>query len=190
MKDPILYKIVRIIVKPLFKIFINPHIIGSSNIPNNSKIILAGNHTSILDPLLIMISTKNIVHFLAKEELVKGPFAFIFKHMGIIPVNRKGKGNIAYKNAIKYLNNNKVIGIFPEATINKTNEATIPFKTGAVRMAKETDSQIIPFSITGKYHLFGGLTIVFDAPYSIKEDKDIETKKLKDKIEKMILERR
>ncbi len=190
MKEPILYKIVRPIITFLFKLFMHPHIIGKENIPKEGSVVLAGNHTNILDPLLIMSCTKRTVHFLAKEELVKGKFAFIFKHMGIIPVNRKEKGNIAFENAVKYLNNNKVIGIFPEATINKTKDITIPFKTGAVRMAHITGSKIVPFSITGKYHLFSHLTIVFKKPYSIGNDKDSETKKLKTIIEKMILERR
>jgi len=89
MKQPILYRIVRPIITILFKIFFHPTIIGKENIPENKKIILAGNHTNILDSLLLISSTKRTIHFLAKYELTKGPLGFIFKNMGIIPVNRK-----------------------------------------------------------------------------------------------------
>lgn len=194
MKEPFLYRLVRPILTILFKLIFHPHIIGKENIPNNEKIILAGNHTNILDCLLLISSTKRTVHFLAKAELTKGPLGFIFKNMGIIPVDRTAKQNKeAYNEAIKFLENNKVIGIFPESTINRTKtEITIPFKKGAVRMAYQTDTKIIPFSITGKYNIFGkGITIVFEKPYSVQTDDFIkETDKLREKINTMIIERR
>lgn len=194
MKEPFLYRLVRPILTILFKLIFHPHIIGKENIPKNEKIILAGNHTNILDCLLLISSTKRTVHFLAKAELTQGPLGFIFKNMGIIPVDRKAKQNKeAYNEAIKFLENNKVIGIFPESTINRTKtEITIPFKKGAVRMAYQTDTKIIPFSITGKYNIFGkGITIVFEKPYSVQTDDFIkETDKLREKINTMIIERR
>jgi len=194
MKEPLLYRIVRPVLTLLFKLFFHPHIIGKENIPKDKKIILAGNHTNILDPILLISSTHRTVHFLAKIELIKGPFGFIFKNMGIIPVNRKAKENEkAYNEAINFLNNNNVIGIFPEGTINRTKtEVTIPFKKGAVRMAYQTNCQIIPFAITGKYRIFGkSITITFEKPYKIKTDNyPKENDKLREKINTMIIERR
>lgn len=194
MKQPILYRIVRPIITILFNIFFHPHIIGKENIPQKEKIILAGNHTNILDCLLLISTTKRTVHFLAKAELTKGPLGFIFKNMGIIPVDRKAKQNQeAYNEAINFLNHNEVIGIFPESTINREkNEPTIAFKKGAVRMAYQTKSQIIPFSITGKYNILGkGITIVFEKPYTVKTDNyQKETDKLRNQINTMIIERR
>ena len=54
--------------------------------------------------------------------------------MGIIPVNRKIHDKNALKTAEEELLNKKVIGIFPEGTINRTDEVTIPFKIGAVKI--------------------------------------------------------
>lgn len=192
MKEPTLYKILRPIIAFLFKIIFHPHIIGTENIPKEGRIILAGNHTNILDPLLIMTSTKRTVHFLAKDELIKGPFGFIFRQMGIIPVNRRQKDPNALNASLEVLNNDKVIGIFPEGTINRTRDITIPFKTGVVRMAWQTNSQIIPFSITGKYHILkSGITIKFNKPYFVKtNEKDKEIEILRNIINTMIIERR
>ena len=53
--------------------------------------------------------------------------------------------------ANKYLYDGKVIGIFPESTINKTKDIIMPFKYGAVSMAQKTDALIIPVGITGEY---------------------------------------
>lgn len=194
MKEPKLYRILRPLLTFLFKIFFRPNIIGKENIPKEGKIILAGNHTNILDCLLLLSSTKRTIHFLAKYELTKGPLGIIFKNLGIIPVNRQAKHNTkAFQNAINYLNNNKIIGIFPESTINREKkEPTLPFKTGAVRMAYQTNSQIIPFAITGKYNIFKtNLTIIFEKPHTIKtENYKQETDKLRKQINTMIIERR
>ena len=188
MKDPILYKIVRPILKGLFYILYRPTIIGKENIPKNKRIILAGNHTNNLDCIFLMSSTKRCIHFLAKDSLYKGIKKPIFKNMGIIPVNRKAKNKEAVNVAENTLNNNGVIGIFPEGTINRTKDIIMPFKIGAVKMASDTDTEIILFSITGKYKLFNNkLTIIFDKPYKISnKDLNIENRILMDKVSSLI----
>ena len=74
----------------------------------------------------------------------------------------------------------KVIGIFPEGTFNRSNDPVLPFKIGAVKMAHDADSKIVPFVIKGKYKVFRkGLTIEFLKPISIKsDDLDKENNKL------------
>jgi len=181
-KDVLLYKIIRPIITPLFKIIFTPKIIGIENIPKNEKIILAGNHTSILDCLLLISCNKRNIHFLAKNELFKGPKKIIFSNMGLIPVDRSKKNPNALKEAYEYLNNNKVIGIFPEGTTEK-GRGLLPFKIGAVKMAKQTNSEIVPFIITGKYKLFSkNLQIKFLNPIKIESDLKIENEKLRNLI--------
>ena len=69
---------------------------------------------------------------------------------------------------IKYLNDNNVVGIFPEGTRNKTKELLQPFKFGAVSMAKKTNATIIPFAITGEYKWrTKNLTLEFGKPFKI-----------------------
>ena len=175
MKEPLFY---RLIAKPLIYLFIKiafrPKIIGLDNIPKTGKVVLAGNHTNNLDSVLVAAINKRVVHFLAKDSLLKGPKKLIFKHMGIIPVNRSVHDKNALKKAVDTLNEEKVIGIFPEGTINKTKDIILPFKIGAVKMASETNSKIIPFVITGKYKLFNNnLTIEFLRGISIPKIKDL-----------------
>ena len=176
MKEPKLYRIVRPIIKVLFYILYKPTIIGKENIPKEGKIILAGNHTNNLDCILLISSTKRTIHFLAKEELMQGIKKIIFKNMGIIPVNRKIHDKEALKSAINTLHNDKVIGIFPEGTFNRTKNTILPFKIGAVKMASVTKSKIVPFTITGKYTLFKkNIKIQFLNPIEIPERKDLTT---------------
>ena len=180
MKDVILYRITRPLIKVFMKIFFRPTYIGTELIPTDVNFILAGNHTSYLDPLLLMSSTNKTIHFLAKDSLAKGIKGLLFRSMGIIPVNRKIHDKNALKTAEEELLNEKVIGIFPEGTINRTEEVTIPFKIGAVKMAQDTDTLLVPFTITGKYKLFRkSVVIEFYSPYKVKEDLTIENEKLR-----------
>lgn len=190
MKDPIFYKIVRPIIKYLFLIVFRPKIIGRKNIKKNESIVLCGNHTNYLDCLLLISCTNRVIHFLAKDSIYKGIKKPIFKGMGIIPVNRSIKDKSVLKKANSVLNNNGVVGVFPEGTINRTNDIIMPFKIGAVKMASDTNSLIIPFIITGKYKiLHNNLKIEFLKGYKIS-NKEIEKEnkilmdKVKQKLEK------
>ena len=171
MKEPLLYRIVRPIVTFLVHIVFRPTYIGLENITKSGRIVLAGTHTNDFDSPLLMSCTKRVIHFLAKESLTKGILGPAFKALGLIPVNRSIHDKGALKSAINTLEEDKVIGIFPEGTINRTDDLIMPFKIGAVKMSKETNTKIVPFVITGKYKVFKkSVTIEFLKPIEIKSD--------------------
>ena len=190
-RESALYKVVRPIVKGLFKILYTPKIIGKENIPKEGRIVLAGNHTNNFDCILLMSSTKRPIHFLAKEELWRGAKKIIFSNLGLIPVNRKIHDHTALEKSEGYLKDEKVIGIFPEGTFRKDKNGLLPFKIGAVKMAYDTKSKIVPFAITGDYKLFSkNLKIVFGRPLEVISDNlDIENEKLKTKVYSMMEEK-
>ena len=154
MKEPMFYRIIRRPLGACFKAVYKPVIVGKRYIPESGRIILAGNHTNYLDCILVGCATKRCVHYLAKDELMKGPLKFLFKGLGIIPVNRRTKDKAALQTAIDTLNEEKLIGIFPEGTINRTDDIIMPFKFGAVKMSRDAKTDIVPFVITGKYKPF------------------------------------
>lgn len=171
MKESKLYKFSRPIVKLFTKIFLRPKFIGIENIPESGRVILAGTHTNNLDCFLLMSSTKRCVHFLAKDELWKGPKKIIFGNMGLIPVNRRCKDKSVIPATIKYLEDEKVVAIFPEGTFSKEHKL-LPFKIGTVKIARLSDTKIVPFVIKGKY-FSKNLRIIFGKPITIKSD-DLE----------------
>lgn len=179
MKEPLLYRAVRGVLGACFKAVYKPSIIGKNNIPENGRIILAGNHTNFFDCILVGCATKRCVHYLAKDELMKGAKKYLFKGMGIIPVNRRTKDKNALIKAEEVLNDDKVIGIFPEGTINRTDDIIMPFKFGAVKMAYDTDSKIVPFIITGAYKPFErSVKIRFEEPMTVSENLEEANNKL------------
>ena len=178
--DAFLYRILRPLLKGFTNIVFHPKYIGLENIPIDRPVILAGNHLSNLDCLLLISSTKRSVHFLAKAELWKGLKKIIFANLGLIPVYRNGKDHQAIVEAENYLHNNCVIGIFPEGTTEK-NRGLLPFKMGAVKMAFDTNCDIVAFAIVGNYRQ--GIKIIFDKPYKIKnKDLNIENELLQNKV--------
>ena len=106
---------------------------------------------------------------MAKKEYFDGKMAWFFKSVGCIPVNRQIKDENAKNSALEVLKEKGAIGIFPEGTRNKTKEFLLPFKFGAVSMAKKTNATIIPFGLTGDYKFRSkNLTARFGAPFKVE----------------------
>lgn len=191
--DAIIYRVLRPIIKWLFIFLYRPTIIGKEKIPKEGRVVLCGNHTHNWDSAILISSTKRTIHFLAKDELFKGIGKFFFKGMACIPVNRRTKDHNALESAIKVLEDDKLIGIFPEGTFNRTKDIIMPFKYGAVSMAHKTQSTIVPFSITGEYKIFkkNSVKIYFGTPYKITtDDLTVANEELMEKVKDLIIQNR
>ncbi len=171
MKEPRTYKIMRGPMNFLFRFLFRPTIEGEQNIPEDGRIVIAGNHTHFMDCISVAASTKRCVHFLAKSELMEPPLKFFFAPFGIVPVHRETKDKAALESAIEVLEDDKAIGIFPEGKVNNETGTLLPLKFGAVKMANVTNSRIVPFIITGKYRFFRkSIKIKFYEPVTIGDN--------------------
>jgi len=148
-----LYLTLRPAVNKIMDTLFNPEIIYEEEIPKEGRIILVSNHISNFDSLLLSKVTDRHIHFLAKEELFKGPLKLFFNSLGCVPVNREGNGMESIKQAVNLLNEDKCIAIFPEGKRNSTDQVILPFKLGTIMIAKRGRADIIPCSITGNYKL-------------------------------------
>lgn len=182
MNEPRAYVRFRGLLYYAFKIIFRPTIINNDKIPEDGRIVLAGNHTHFMDCITVAASTKRCVHFLAKSELMKPPLKWFFAPFGIIPVHRGQKDKAALSSAIDVLNDDKVIGIFPEGKVNENRYTLLNFKFGAVKMANVTGSKIVPFVITGKYKFFikskKSIKIHFFDPIIVCDDLEEANKQL------------
>ena len=189
--DTVFYKICRVIIKFLFYVLYRPTVVGVENIPKSGRVVLAGTHTKWLDSPMLISVNKRQVHFLAKCELFKGPLKYFMNAIGCIPVNRKIRDKDSLIKAKEVLNNDCMIGIYPEGTINRTDDLIMPVKIGAVKMAHDTNSVIVPFVITGKYKLFRkSVKIEFLKARSISSDLDNENNELMKDIRVKVFEYR
>ena len=85
-----LYLDLKPITDNLIDLLFKPTITYQEEIPTNERIILAGNHMSNFDPLLLARGVDRQIHFLAKAELFKGPLKFLMNNIESIPVKRDG----------------------------------------------------------------------------------------------------
>jgi len=167
-KVPFGYKVAKFVLGPVFKFYYNPTIIGAENIPSDGAILVCGNHKHLYDQCLSIVATKRFLRYMAKKEYFDGKFAWFFKWVGCIPVNRSIKDANAKEKALEHLEDGGAIGIFPEGTRNKTKDFLLPFKFGAVSMAKKTNAMLVPFGITGDYTFRSkNLTARFGKPFAV-----------------------
>lgn len=181
------YRFFKAILVPIFKFWYRPTIIGKENIPEDGAILIVGNHKHVYDQCLAIMATKRTIHYMAKKEYFEGRYAWFFRMVGCIPVDRSKKDTEAVSVALDVLNKKEALGLFPEGTRNKTDKFLLPFKFGAVSMAHKTDALLVPFGLTGDYKFRSkNLTIRFGKPFKVGNDLEKANKKLEKEVEKLM----
>src|SRR5215475_3284648 len=145
-----LFTIARLIVYPLFRILFSVEHHGAENVPEEGAAIIAGNHPSYLDPVLIGLPIRRKIRFMAWDALFKIPLlGRIIKAAGAFPVDlRKGRGEAAYRQALRVLEGGGGLGVFGEG--QRSDQATMGDLGGGVaRLAVETGAPIVPVTIGG-----------------------------------------
>ncbi len=185
------YYVYQKIINILYPAIFNVKVYNKEFIPQTGNAIIIGNHVNNLDPCNVIISTKRMVSFLAKSELFEPWYGFVFRNAKCISVDCDHKSHESTVEAIRRLNMGELVGLFPEGAVKRDDSIVLqPFKNGAIKMAKETNSPIIPFAIVGKYKAFTGkLKVIFSEPIDISEMSYEEANKLLyDKIYNLIIE--
>ncbi|MEA2036549.1 MAG: lysophospholipid acyltransferase family protein [Nanoarchaeota archaeon] len=146
--------------KRFLKLILHPFIgrvNGLENIPKDKGFILAANHDSYIDHLVlatIFINKLNKnVHFLAKKELFDKPLKRLFHNWAnAIPIDRQTGGKEALRLAIKTLKQGNIIIIHPEGTRSYDGKLQRG-KTGMVRLALAAEVPILPVGLIGTFEI-------------------------------------
>jgi len=124
---------------------------GTENVPRTGGAVIAMNHISYVDFVLGgfgAVPSKRLVRVMAKEVLFRNRYSGpLMRGMHHIPVDRAA-GTASYRQALRYLNEGEVVGVFPEATISRSFELK-EFKSGTVRMAAAAAVPLIPMILWG-----------------------------------------
>lgn len=146
-----LYNFIKVIFRPLVKLVYHTKFKGLENVPTDrNNYIVAINHTCAVDPIFVACP-KQVppLHFMAKVELFKNPFAAWFiTHMYGFPV-RRGKGDTsAIDYGIKIIEEGHVMAICPEGKrIKDKNGVPQKAKAGVAVIAKATGADVLPVAI-------------------------------------------
>ncbi|WP_299671555.1 1-acyl-sn-glycerol-3-phosphate acyltransferase [uncultured Polaribacter sp.] len=119
---------------------------SDQSIDPDKSYMFCPNHTSLLDPFILIALSKNPIVFVGKKELAKIPvFGFFYKRT-VIMVDRgslKSRKRV-YQMAKKRLENGVSMAIFPEGLVPKEDVVLAPFKKGAFGLALEFEIPIVP----------------------------------------------
>lgn len=112
--------------------------------------VVVSNHYSGLDPMLLIAVSRRPLRFLiAKEQYERFGLQWLFKAVGCIPVDRKGRPDIAMRAAINALLQGEVIALFPHGKIHLPHHPEIKLKSGAATLANKAGCSIYPVRLSG-----------------------------------------
>ena len=113
------------VVKPLMRVWFRIRVDGGDNVPDQGPVILASNHRSNMDPVLLASALQRPVAFMAKAELFVGPLGWIMRWIGQFPVRRGGIDREALRRTDAVLARGSMLGLFPEGTRGEGDFAAV-----------------------------------------------------------------
>jgi 1-acyl-sn-glycerol-3-phosphate acyltransferase len=173
---------------PWLRLMFRPKVTGLEHIPREGGAIIASNHVSFLDGLLIsLVVPHRRVMYLTKVKYIDRPLLRQFlTGAGVIPVatDDLGAAGNAVSAGVEAVHAGRLIGIFPEGTRSPDGRLHRG-KTGVARIALASGAPVIPAGITGTDRAFPRgaklprphpVRIVFGPPVSVPAAADGEVK--------------
>ena len=171
-QSKVLYSIGKVLLLPAYKLIYRYKVIGSENMPKQGGVILACNHLSFSDPVLLGLAQKRRLFFMAKSELFRNKaFAFLIRSLGAFPVERGAGDNKAIKTGEDLIKDGEIMTIFLEGGRTKTGELMRP-RSGCALVAQQMQVPVIPACITivgNPKHTFAKRVIHFGEPLTPEE---------------------
>ncbi|MEP7191661.1 MAG: lysophospholipid acyltransferase family protein [Actinomycetota bacterium] len=151
-----LYTLTRKVMGPVARLIYRPAIEGTENIPRTGPLLLASNHLSFVDSIVIPLVTPRRVVFLAKSEYFTGHGLrgnlkrAMFTAVGAVPVQRgtAGAAQEALDAALEILNDGLAFGIYPEGTRSRDGRL-YRGRTGVAWLALTAGCPVVPVGIAG-----------------------------------------
>lgn len=153
---------------------------GTQNVPRQGPFLIASNHQSFLDPLLVGLALREPLCYMAWAALFRGPrwFARLIHKFGAFPVDLDRNDPTSYRLALDVLKHGEPLVIFPEA--GRQDEGRLmELRPGAARLAMHAQAPIVPVRIEGAWaawpkprkwpYLFKPIKVTFGEPIPVPE---------------------
>ncbi len=125
------------------------HVSGREHVPLSGPLLVAANHLSWYDPIILALVLPRRVWFFAKMEVFRWPIVgWLCWLTGQIPVHRGEGDRAALEKALAYLREGRALIVFPEGTVER-QEQMIAAHTGMAMLAVRTSATILPVGHTG-----------------------------------------
>ena len=145
-------------------------VIGRNNVPESGRLMICANHSGMADPIWIYFALKlgHVPRIMAKQEVMKVPvLSQLLRYFGVFGVDRDGADVNAVKTALRCLNDEQQLLIFPEGTRVRFGTSVEP-RRGAATLAARTNTPILPVYLTQKRRPFSPLVCVIGEPYFLQ----------------------
>ncbi len=151
-----LYYVLHLVLKPLTRLIYRPIIEGADNVPDEGPVILASNHLSFIDSIVIPLVAPRRVAYLAKAEYFtgRGPVSrlrnALFTTLGAIPVDRvtARSAQASLDAALTVLNAGETFAIYPEGTRSRDGRL-YRGHTGVAWLALTAHAPVVPVGLIG-----------------------------------------
>lgn len=165
-----LHKAVRIVLHVVFRILFGSRVKGGDRLPEKGGVIIASNHVSYADPLVIGTWSPRMVHFLAKRELFSNPLIrALLRLLGAVPVRRGMVERTTLRQVEEILREGNTIVVFPEGT--RSRDCVVrDARPGIGLIAATADVPVVPLYLRGSRHMWrslfrrGELSLFFGEP--------------------------
>jgi 1-acyl-sn-glycerol-3-phosphate acyltransferase len=150
------YRLVKVVLATLFRLLWRPTVTGLENVPRTGPVILASNHLSFVDSMVIPMLVPRRVAFLAKSDYftgsgVKGTLSrWWFQGFGMIPVDRDDTraAQASLDAALEVLAAGGVFGIYPEGTRSRDG-LLYRGRTGVGWLSMTSGAPVVPVALVG-----------------------------------------
>ncbi|MFH1904467.1 MAG: lysophospholipid acyltransferase family protein [bacterium] len=149
-----IYTVAKLISYIFCKIYFRLEVKGADNVPKKGGVLVASNHSSFLDPVIVGVGISRATYYLTKQSLFDIPiFGLLIRALHTIPVRREQVSISTFKELIKALNAKKAIILFPEGTRSIDGKLG-QGKIGVGMLALKADVPIVPAYIDGAIKAF------------------------------------
>ncbi len=150
-----MYRALRRTLPPLVNSYLRLQLEGIERIPERSAAILASNHLSFIDSVVLPINVPRPVYFLGKADYWDSwRTRWFFQGTGVVPVHRGGgeQGEASLRTGVEILSRGDLLGIYPEGT-RSPDGRLYRGKTGPVRLSLRTGVPILPVAMIGVFEI-------------------------------------
>jgi 1-acyl-sn-glycerol-3-phosphate acyltransferase len=120
---------------------------GAHHVPADGPVLLAGNHSGILDGPLVFFVSPRPASLLTKSEVFVGPWARACGWLGLIPVHRGQADRAALQAGLAHLADGGALGVFPEGTRGSGGFDAIT--DGLAYLALRSGARVVPIAVVG-----------------------------------------
>ncbi|NIL95999.1 MAG: 1-acyl-sn-glycerol-3-phosphate acyltransferase [Planctomycetales bacterium] len=145
------YHFLHILCRTYFAAFCQVRVRGRDFEPSEGGVLLVSNHQSHLDPVLVGLSCRRRLNYLARSTLFAfPPFRWLIQSLDAIPIEREGIGMGGLKETLRRLRREEMVLIFPEGTRTANGEVA-PLKPGFCVLARKGRAPLLPVAIEGAF---------------------------------------